>query len=86
MGVYLSEPNTNKHLKEGKKDAMAFVSGEMQGIIIFIEAGGKVWKMLPYINWILEMGIVCLLFLMVMEVPNTVVRFRSQLVCSGYLY
>lgn len=75
MGVYLSEPNTNKHLKEGKKDAMAFVSGEMQGIIIVIEAGEKVWRMLPSMNWILGMEIVYLLFLMGMEVLGTIVRF-----------
>ena len=31
MGVYLSEPNKDKHFVEGAINGMSFVSAEMQG-------------------------------------------------------
>ena len=36
MGVYLSEPNTNKNTVKGQQGKMAFCSTEMQGIFFII--------------------------------------------------
>lgn len=32
MGVYRSEPQTTKKIKQGENNQMKFISGEMQGI------------------------------------------------------
>lgn len=57
MGVYLSEPETSKKVNVGSQGKVSFVSGEMQGNALFIKAGGRTWKMLPYMNSISEMEI-----------------------------
>lgn len=36
MGVYLSEPNKDKKIKEGHKKGVSFCLAEMQGILSFI--------------------------------------------------
>ena len=68
MGVYLSEPKTDKHSATGSKGGMEFQSAEMQGISFLNQAGEKPWKMQLFINLMLEMEIPYLLCLMDMEV------------------
>ena len=48
MGVYLSEPNTEKKINEGMKNGITFCVAEMQGKISFIQAGEKTCKMQPF--------------------------------------
>ena len=50
MGVYLSEPNKDKHFMEGEKGNTSFVSAEMQGNSGNIQAGEKPWKTQPSTN------------------------------------
>lgn len=47
MGVYLSEPNTQKEIKEGSGTGLVFCKAEMQGTHFTIQAGEEIWKMQP---------------------------------------
>jgi hypothetical protein len=69
MGVYLSEPVTEKTTKVGgnRKD-LSYVSCEMQGKPSIIKVGENLWRMLPSMKLILEMVTLFSLCLMVMEV------------------
>jgi len=59
MGVYLSEPNKDKHWQEGSGPAYSFVSAEMQGTFLSIQVGERAWKMRPFITATLAMATVC---------------------------
>ena len=74
MGVYLSEPKTDKNVITGSKNGMEFTSVEMQGIIILNQAGEKPWRTQPFMIWISEMAILCLLYSMATEVPPPLSR------------
>lgn len=41
MGVYLSEPNKEKHIAEGQNDFLSFVSAEMQGTFLLTKGWRK---------------------------------------------
>lgn len=45
MGVYLQSPIKDKNIKKGENAAIAFVSAEMQGTLLLMQAGEKLWKM-----------------------------------------
>jgi hypothetical protein len=68
MGVYLSEPNKEKHIAEGQNKALSFVTAEMQGMLLLRKDGERLWKMPPFTTLILGMGIHYSQFLMGMEV------------------
>lgn len=82
MGVYLSEPETSKNVQIGAKGDLRFVSGEMQGTLLYIQDGERIWKTPQSTNLTLEMGIHFSLFLTAMEVSLNLFRTRSQQVCS----
>lgn len=44
MGVYLSEPITEKTVKEGTGKGFTFCMAEMQGSHAIIKAGEKIWR------------------------------------------
>ena len=69
MGVYLSEPNTEKEIKEGKGSGVVYCKAEMQGICCSRQVGGSPWKMPLFMKLTLEMEIVSLGSLTDMEVP-----------------
>ncbi len=81
MGVYLSDPVTKKTISTGASGEIRFACGEMQGTTIKIQDGVKIWRMLPYMNWILEMEVLSLLFLMAMEVIQLLFRYLGQYLC-----
>lgn len=83
MGVYLSQPNTQKNTVRGKSGKMAFVSVEMQGIVDEMKVGEKTWRMLQYMKLISEMEMPYSLCLMDMEVLVVECRFLSQRVCEA---
>jgi hypothetical protein len=56
MGVYLSEPNKEKHITAGSGKGLTFVSAEMQGNPPPTKAGGKTWRMQTYIMLISAMA------------------------------
>ena len=78
MGVYLSEPKTDKNWITGSKPGMEFHSTEMQGSFILNQDGEKPWKMQLSMIWILGMVILCLLSLMAMEVYIKSCRLLSE--------
>lgn len=45
MGVYLSEPVTEKQIKEGKGKGFTFCMAEMQGRLVTSQVGERVWRM-----------------------------------------
>lgn len=47
MGVYLSEPITEKKVMEGKGKGFTFCMAEMQGMPLFIQDGEKTWRTPP---------------------------------------
>lgn len=47
MGVYLSEPNTQKEIREGSGTGVVYCKAEMQGTHSDTQVGGEIWKMLP---------------------------------------
>lgn len=47
MGVYLSEPITEKTVKEGTGKGFSFCMAEMQGKHTCTQVGAKIWRMLP---------------------------------------
>ena len=68
MGVYLSEPNKDKHFAEGSTTGFSFVSAEMQGSHFLMKVGEKTWKTPPSTILTLETVMLSLQFLMVTEV------------------
>jgi hypothetical protein len=48
MGVYLSEPNKEKHTIHEKGTRMDYVCAEMQGKGTNMQAGGRPWRMQPF--------------------------------------
>lgn len=44
MGVYLSEPSTEKNYKAGDGKKYAYASAEMQGLSPHIQDGGRRWR------------------------------------------
>ena len=68
MGVYLSEPNKEKHTVEGTGVGYSFVSAEMQGNCHSSQDGEKACKTQPSIHQISEMATDFSQFLMDMEV------------------
>jgi hypothetical protein len=69
MGVYLSEPVTEKKVVEGSTKGYSFCCAEMQGFLcIYQKAGGKTCRMLPYTKPIWATETLSLQFLMAMEV------------------
>lgn len=70
MGVYLSEPATEKHVQEGMGNGMSFCFAEMQGICLsFIKKDGeRTCRMQPFTILTSVMEIACLPSLMGMEV------------------
>lgn len=46
MGVYLSEPNTSKEIKEGSGGGIVYCKAEMQGSLGLTQVGENRWKML----------------------------------------
>ena len=74
MGVYLSEPNKDKHFAEGTGNGYTFISAEMQGKHLTNQVGEKACKMLPSITLTSEMATLSSQSLMDMEVLP--IRFR----------
>lgn len=79
MGVYLSEPNKDKHFSEGdNKAGMSFVSAEMQGKSKVMQAGERPWKMQLSTISTLETEILSLQCLTDMEVHLSTLRLLGQ--------
>ena len=53
MGVYLSEPVTEKTIKEGSGKGFTFCMAEMQGKTPNTQVGGRTWRTHPSTrsNW-----------------------------------
>lgn len=85
MGVYLSEPETSKNVQTGVKGDLRFVSGEMQGTIIDIQGGERIWRTPQSTSLTLEMAMHFLPYLMVTEVSFYLFRSLSQSICGRYL-
>jgi hypothetical protein len=45
MGVYLSEPITEKSFKAEEGNKYSYTSAEMQGLLPYIQDGEKPWRM-----------------------------------------
>jgi len=78
MGVYLSEPNKEKHFAEGSAGVISFVSAEMQGTVYAMQVGEKPWKTQLFIILTLGTETLYLLYLTAMEVRLCPPRVRSQ--------
>lgn len=78
MGVYLSEPNKDKHISSGSSDKINFVSAEMQGKPDCTQAGEKAWKTQPSILSTLGTATASSLSLMATVVHPYSFRIRSQ--------
>lgn len=81
MGVYLSEPITEKTVKEGTGKGFTFCMAEMQGKQPLIKVGEKIWKMPPSMKLNLETVTPFSLSLTGMEVLPDPYRTLSQQVC-----
>ena len=86
MGVYLSEPNKDKHFAEGTGNGFAFISAEMQGKHASRQVGGKAWKTPPSTIPTSEMATPSSQFSMDTEVLPTTLRILSQSVCRRCLH
>lgn len=78
MGVYLSEPNKEKHFAQGSDGGISFVSAEMQGTVYAMKVGEKPWKTQLFIILTLGTETLYLLYLTAMEVRLCPPRVRSQ--------
>lgn len=56
MGVYLSEPITDKHIKEGESKDYTYCVAEMQGKNEVTQGGASRWRTPPSTRLIWEMG------------------------------
>ena len=90
MGVYLSEPNTAKEIKEGNGSGVVFCKAEMQGNTFPTQVGEKTWKMQPSMKQTSETETHSSESLTVMEVLLIPLRSlgqqirRGQIRCSTY--
>lgn len=50
MGVYLSQPYTEKSIKEGTGNGLIYCKAEMQGILWVNQVGEGPWKTLLSMN------------------------------------
>lgn len=82
MGVYLSEPNTLKEIKEGKDNGFVFCKAEMQGTIPIMQAGASLWKTQPSTKPTSATATPSSVFSTATAVPLTLYRPLSQQVRS----
>ncbi len=68
MGVYLSEPITEKKVKEGSGKGFTFCMAEMQGKAYMTQDGEKTWRMLRSMKWSWETATLSSQSLMATEV------------------
>jgi len=45
----MAEPITTKAIKEGKGKDYSYCMSEMQGIVLFIKDGERIWKMHQFV-------------------------------------
>ena len=78
MGVYLSEPNKDKHFADGSAPGFSFVSAEMQGTPLPTQVGARTWRMRQSTTPTSETATLSSLFLTDTEVPLPLLRLLGK--------